>query len=678
MRKAIALLLIILVVLSCSKDSNETEEVTNNSNSNIIKLQLEAFEQLDVSSLGVLSIGGETTIDNEGNFQYLRQESDNSKLPVILKRNAQIVLGYFPETIKDNTITKDDILTFFFNCNPNLAIYNFQKEDIKNSISKLQAYTELIEKMVSIINANKSPLADADFVNLIFDNSQEIISDKITSKSSKSKLTESYSFNYHRDGKIEWPSKSPVYCALGVEITDFDSNQVMTPQIIKPNNLVFSPGSLPEKIYTHFVDSNPNPNDSFQLSQNSSYTLSFTNGNRNDVGDLNAFVQKENARLFASQILSFAMPIDIITISKYLKCQNLKEKFTVLVLMGLNEGVNVGDVLSVILDTRNDIKEIQPECYTEQRYFEYIKFFIDLYEPFLSRFESGSELARFIIEYFGSDIKGQEIRHFKDGISVGFLEQNTISDVAFEGQKGDAFTFETSFKEREIKYNFQTSSTSLKFTSEENLVSAQDLPFTYTINGDAQVNTSNPITTDHTGKLTLNFVAKEKDSEINIMPQFSSPRVSEIPIVLKIKTKPNTIDIIGKWRHNYNFNTDQYFQTEDDVPNDFKGFYGIDDIEFFADGTMISESRGSGTYEFNDNVLTYEFNFDSVSHAYFCDGDQIWVREDRKIVYSGTIDVVGIFRGVFTRSLSYDNVCPSNGWNDNYSSITVSSNLIRK
>lgn len=628
MKKAILIILITFFTLNCSKDTNsstpktENEEQSSNGDleenqgsetpqpSIVIKFEVDGLTSFDFQNAEAVSLTSNIPISDNGSFENSFIDKENGNQPILISIGDDILAGYFPEDLIENSITKEALLLFYFRSFPEFILREFDENFIKQELQSNSKYDQIGSKMLNALNNNVSPFDTDEFNSDYYSIVDEIL--RKQDLSSKSVVGE-FKLNYERDGTISWEKQTPLFCSLGLNITNTDTNQqLIDAYMFEHQGFPTKPSAVVNLFYNYF---NPNVNNSegIQLMIDGDYQIEFTNG---DASEFGTKVRYHNAGIGASHIFGILVPIAADKLLATSKCaeeingihSDLVNQFLSLSIQ--NKKYSKEEIFQITSDFSLKLIDALGVCLEDLGYLKYIKLIVRNVIKKLLLFFDLYEATLFFKDWLNSDISGLEIRHFDNGISYGNLGYASISEIQFVGEKEDAFRYEGFVEEKVVKYDVEKEATEARFLKKEELVPAQGLPFQVKLDsGDAVLNGSNPIVSDENGKVVLDGQLGNQDSQIEILPINTKTNIEPINIDLIIQEE--AINITGTW----NMCATALNQTS--------GPCGWDDR---TENCTIKHSIGLNTngsvsfnggladvssYSFNDETLQLEWTFSS-------------------------------------------------------------------
>lgn len=502
-----------------------------------VKIDIEELESIDYTDVTVITVDSTATITSDGIFKNPYTDNGIEDLPVLLIENEEILLGYFPNTLKTNKVSVDDVLLFYFLTYPELAIQGYDYEFVMREIKSSTDYLKIKELVTSNLNINKSPLDDDTFNNLVRNITIQIKAVHSSETSKTKKGIGTFKFTYDREGKVSWLDEAPLFAALGISISNETTGKVvLPPKILKNKSLVLSPGSIISWAFNEFFTDNNEVNvESLNLSEDGRYKVSFNNGNSSDSA-LNDFVSKKNNRYVASNLLGFVLPIAMKSLNVDSNCANSIDevvdgvyiKATQIVLEG--KVPDSGDLIQQIYSLSEGSADILINCMGPQSTpGVYLRVLTSSIAKRLAIAEDISTLLFLLRDYIGSVIQGDELRYFSKGVSFGDLKEKDGPDSQsrYDGDTDEEFVFSKSFEELEIEYDVNRGITS-SFKREEKWDKPTNLPFILEVTtGDVDItdnyyDNEGQINTDTEGVIEVKMIMGKKDSKIQLYPDFES------------------------------------------------------------------------------------------------------------------------------------------------------------
>lgn len=522
-----------------------------------IKISIEGLDDIDYTSVTAITIDSTVTITTDGIFKNPYTPNDVEDLPVLLLENEEILMGYFPHTLKSNKADIDDILLFYFLTYPELAIQGYDFEFVLDEIKGNDDYLKIKQLVVSELNLNKSPLNNESFNSLVRNITIDIKASHEGDTSKTQKGNSTYKFTFDREGKVSWESQFPLYAAVGISIQNMTTYEyLMEPKLLETKSLVFSPISFISWAFNEvFTDNNDVKVESSTFSKDGSYKISISNGNLIGSPDepLYDYVRARNKLFVSANLLGYIIPISAKTIKSKPTCLNsfikLQDEINLYVtkLIFKQSVPNSGELIGDIVNLGSNADEIFVACYSGTA-SKYLKILTDGFAKRLSTIEDVSTLALMLRDFMGSKIYQEEQRNYSSGLSFGNLNGKEESELKFEGDPEEAFTYFKTFEELEVSYDITRGVLSSIVKKEEKWIKAVNLPFLpEVIEGDADVSqntydNNGNINTNTEGKVEVKLVMGEKPSEVLIKPVFDYESITEVTVELE-PTK--TVDISG-------------------------------------------------------------------------------------------------------------------------------------
>ncbi|MEM6892505.1 MAG: hypothetical protein AAF554_02370 [Bacteroidota bacterium] len=549
MKKPIACLLFLFLILSCGGgddnppvDTPEPKPIGmdndpadgQDNETQIVSINLDGVPDLDLSSLTAVSPSGSAQINTSNELENI-SDDESPDLPIIFTNDSNVVMGYFPETLNNEEVQIEDVVFFFFKTFPALAVQRFDDATLNNMLVNAPKYQTMVDLVKDALNRNASVIDDSQFDELV----REILEENTATNKKAEDVVAQFKFDYSRDGNIGIPNKAPLFSSMGVQVNQVGHNTpVFGPKILESQGLVLSPSSLFNFLLDEFVFAPEPMAENFILPQDGEYQIIFSNGS-SDYADLDSEVQFQNYKYLMITTLSYAVPFGLERLSKGGECKTAMEDLLSVSrdfatgIIQSNTTPTATDLIEYTLEFSNNVRQLA-DCFQPNDIFSsYLLDFISFLNRRLSLAEDIAELTFFARDFFASDISGLETRYYEDGVSVGFLTSSQISGNMFEGRKDQIFTYESLVNEKEISYDVERGLTS-QFIEKEEMKPASGLPFEYSKTGDVTVSTNNPIVTDNEGMLKFDMTLGEQDSEITLTPQFNSPRISDVPIIVSV------------------------------------------------------------------------------------------------------------------------------------------------
>lgn len=554
--KSSLILFLLIIVNSCSKDESVAELVKET-------ISLEGDLDINFEDLTVVTLDGESDVDEDGGFNANTTTTTLEELPILFTKDDEVMFGYYSKTGADNTISIDDLLLFYITAHPEVAIQGLSNSVLLSKIKSSADYAELKSLIATSLESNTSPFKNNSFVELLNDSGYNLAKEVRGYKQSKTKGGGfPFQYTYTRDGKVSWPKEFPLFATVGMEIND-NNGTITKPYLFEKKGLVASPGSLISWMYNKLVTEEKDKIESFQMPSKGTYDIVLTNGeDGKGTPQLEEAVDYYNRINLAVDITSITTPIAtkhfinkidekctkaIIKVFQDLKLEPIKlvltDKFKLDEFMkGLSK--NVYNVIKGCLPSVN--VSYLDALNSVSKYFNLV--------------EDSSELMFFLRDYLGSDISGKETRYFYNEISYGGLTFSNISGDGgvsaknqFTGSPDSEHIFTGLISEDIFKYEIErglTSSTISSLSAEQNPI--ENFPFIAGKIGDGdaeQINViSSTTTTTSEGKLEMTFKMGTKDSQFEIKPSFDGKGLPSIEV---IDLNPETFILEGNWLVSY-------------------------------------------------------------------------------------------------------------------------------
>ena len=567
MKKVILIILVSIFALNCSKDTSsrntkveeqeqstdggeqsENQDSDNPTTSNTIKIEIDGLDEIDYSEIQVFTPNGLSELKDDGSFESEFKNRDIEKLPLIFVDDTdKILFGYYPETIIDNKVTIDDILLFCFLNMPEVAMREVEFSEGLDFLKSDINYESLKTSITDALNKNVDVFDDTAFIDKI-SATVNLYVESLETSSLTGKLSDIDNFEiiYSRDGKITIPKEAPIYSAIGVEIRDSITNEYLVDDyILKSNSLVLNSTSFAHWFQKEFFsDDLSSPNKTFNLNQDGTYVVKFTNGKSFDK--ISEKVVEVNRQYFISTLMSYVIPKGLKQLtSESDKCIGSVNDLIINrssdYLRFIDDGISEEELYAVVRGTIIDMGQIILDCTSSETLKKYLGYIVERVLKLTDALKDSVELTLFIRDFFNSDIEESQVRYFDNGISYGNLKYSNVSGMEFSGQKDTNFSYEGLVEEDKINYLVQVKDKNFfkttTFTKQKDSLPASGLPFQVVLNsGDAILNGSNPIISDENGKVILEGQFGEQDSEIEIKPLMINQNFTPTIIELKIES----------------------------------------------------------------------------------------------------------------------------------------------
>ena len=503
----------------------------------------------------------------------------------------------------------------------------------------------MIDKITLSLNSNLSPLDDPEFEQIVREEAFLIIENLDKSQSGKEIVGE-FKFEYQRDGTILIPRKAPLFAALGVQIKNSDTGEVVYgPSILETQGIILSPNSLADWLIKEFLFEPEPVNTEFKLPSDGVYEIGFTNGNT-ALGETTSKVNTQNRKYFAVKILSYIVPLGLEKMLTDVQCkesaQTLLDEAQQLVL-NLTAGDDSGNAVLLIDFMKNSAKALvdAKKCYLGERNGteDFAAKLIGELTKRLSVAEDIAEVLLFTRDFYLSDIGNTELRKFYDGIAFSELEWTHTSEPNFFLETGEDAKYEGFVFEKFISYDVDRGIIS-EFKRKEDFKEAGGLPFVANlIEGDASLTSSSTFETDSLGNVDFSFAMGEQNSKIEIEPNFQESGLESFELTLEQKKENNEVDILRYNRYSYDCSDGNY------PPLGPYPIIFLDDLTCrFPD---YQGCTSTGTYSIDGTNLSYTlvFNCDETS--------AVGERTTETYDFAGELNSDGNFYGDLTITQDY-------------------------
>ncbi|SEQ97339.1 hypothetical protein SAMN05421824_2717 [Hyunsoonleella jejuensis] len=624
-----------------------------------IKISIEGLDDIDYTGVTGITIDTTVAITSDGIFKNPYTPNDIEDLPVLLLENDEILMGYFPHTLKSNKAEIDDILLFYFLTYPELAIQGYDFEFILEEIKAHDDYLKIKQLLVSELNLNKSPLNNQSFNSMVRNITVDIKAshDADTSKTRKENGT--YKFTFDREGKVSWENQFPLYAAVGVSIQNTTTYEyLLEPKLLETKSLVFSPISFISWAFNEvFTDNNDIKVESSTFSKDGSYKIAISNGNLVGSSDdpLYDYVRARNKLFVSANLLGYIIPISAKTIKSKPTCLNsfikLQDEINLYVtkLIFKQSVPNSGELISDIINLGSNADEIFVSCYSGTA-SKYLKILTDGISKRLSTIEDVSTLALMLRDFMGSKIYLEEQRNYSNGLSFGNLTGKDESELKFEGDPEEVFSYFKTFEELEVSYDITRGVLSSAVKKDEKWIKAVNLKFLPEVTeGDADISQNNYdingyINTNTEGKIEVKLVMGEKPSEILIKPAFDYEAVAEVAVGLE-PTK--TVDIYGNTDFGEvkineekgqtivieNKSSEILNITSIDFPDGFSSLWQIKPIAAYDSESLLVVFKPTEVKDYT-GTITFNNNVDNINNQI----EVVGFGTDDKITLEGNLD----------------------------------------
>jgi len=553
MKKVLALLFLSLLIVTCSdQDGNETvtgEEGQGPEPTQAqVKIDVGGLDGIDYTNVTALSVNAESSIDAFGIFENPHVSNGVEELPVLLIENDKLLLGYYPDATASNKIQIDDLLLFYFLTYPQISIQGLDKTVLLDAIRSSTYYDTLVAIVEEDLNNNRTPLENEEFIALLREFTSEV---DFSSSNRSEEIVAQYSFDYARDGKIQWTEEVPLFANMGIVIVDEAANElVFGPELLKTKNLEISASSVIQWINSEFGEPVPPRTGSYTLPGNGEYKIILTNGFSDNV-DLNLAINTRNRNQFCATSVGLFIGAALKTIANNDACVEAVTAFYTrasLIFTSLFATPNIDnqEVLDQLKAAGLEFLTALNECVSGFLY-KFVKAILLAAQGLLNAPLDIAELLLMMRDYFNSDITIEETRYFENGISFGDMELRNPSQTLYTGYLGENFEFRAEVVEEYNSYSVVRGLTESYFDLEIGYAQVEGLPFTAeVISGDATINAAGPILSgepNFSGNLVVPFTMGESNSEIVISPALNFNEIEDITISATLVESP----IIGTW-----------------------------------------------------------------------------------------------------------------------------------
>jgi uncharacterized protein (TIGR02145 family) len=502
---------------------------------------------LNAENLQIMSMLDSSYVSATGEFEVLNyQNVDEEQIPIFFSENGNFMFGYNPKTTNANIITLDDILYFYFSLFPDIRLKEFQEEDLMNLIINDENYSTLSSLLIESFKNQLSPVDNERFVSTIHESANYIaLLLAQNTKSANISLDGDFSFNFDRKGNISWNEDIPLFAAMGFEIRNNNTNElVYGPEMLNPRKVILSVGSIINWGFNKiFSMVKKNPPKSTNLPKEGNYSITLTNG-KNEIGNednLHSSVYKYNQTIFLADLIAIIIPKNIAeklmgdcgsAIYSFFT-DNTKNFLTQIFLKEKVTPAFVADELKIIL--LNFIGIVQ-DCSNGTDYLKTLTKILDGMNV-LSKAESVSNLITLAHDFFGSEITGIDTINFYDGFSFGKLEYERLQDNKIFGPKESEHQYKAVIREHKPWYYFDYGLLSTTMIKKDSLSFANGIPFNVAVlDGDTTVidEKTFPIISMNEGNLKVQFKMGSKDSRVIIEPAFKNSELKSDTISLNV------------------------------------------------------------------------------------------------------------------------------------------------
>jgi len=500
------------------------------------KLQLNT-PGLDFSELKVLSSFYKSDVNINGTFQIPNNIEDSNESPVLFSRGDNILFGAIPVSSNGPSITLDEVLLFYLMFFPDVAFMGKNPQELLELIQSNENYLQLLS-LLSTSFENNIPITDnSQFVDLVKITAQNIaLKNRETLKSAYSAndfFDTEFAFKFKRDGDVEWRNPAPIFASMGFEVQNEEGIPLTEPIIINPSQWVFAPTSILTWLLDNSIFST-NKKQILKLDENGDYVFVFTNGNERGKASEALYneARSTNNAAFVTSVVLFVVPFALKKYLKEKKCATELTKYftqsaTVLRDQILSGAISEGRKTTEILKIKDGFNELIVNCLNEtgneskglfKKFNDFIQTVFNSLDP-LDDAESVANLYSLARDFYGSQITGDEVRYFYNGVSFGELDYKAVSKKSFYGMPETEHQYEAKVKEIITKYEVERGILSTEFIRKDSLGDANELPFKATlIEGDTKIIDTNPEV--NTGTLFTDFKMGKDSSIITIEPDF--------------------------------------------------------------------------------------------------------------------------------------------------------------
>jgi hypothetical protein len=533
--------------INCSKDDEPSSEDDGGGNpiSSKLRLEIEGLENIDFEDYQVLSSTQTTSINGQGEFDNISDSNNDLILPLLFVQNEKVLFGLYPDTSENSTFSISHVLLFYLSLHPEVSTWDFNNTQLSSNIPSLTKKKELKSMLLEALNQEQDPLENPEFVelynlsaieltNLIFNN--ETSGSNRTQSNSTKEYIEDFEINYKRNGGIIIPTEVPLFANVAFEIKNVENETYIAQNhIMKPKAISLDIGSYTTWLGQQlFPETAPPENKNFNLSEDGTYEIKFTNGVGDD--DLAGAAKRENNKYITITLLKTAAPkILKSVVEKSPDCSGILEKMdTDLALEIATYSANppsADDLKELAINTTINLASELSTCVVEEGFAQYASKFLGKVNDVLSKAAVASNLIFFTRDYFSSNIQGSETRYFSNGVSFGELDLINQNGYEFTGTKDDEFLYEATVKEKVTKYEVHRNLTYSEFKPKNSMVKANQLPFKIElVSGDAKIDSEVELT--HDGTLFSLLTMGEEISQVKISPDFSTTHITPESIIL--------------------------------------------------------------------------------------------------------------------------------------------------
>jgi hypothetical protein len=520
---------------------NEDSDQVNTSG----KIKIEGLSNFDFSKINTLSMKGLSPVKINGMFQVKNARFGVTKqLPLYFTKDENLMFGFQPEKVSNNIVTIDNILLFFFNFFPDIKLKEIEPPALMLLIQNDTYYGSLKNLILLSLQKNNSPVSDSVFVSTL-KKSALAVAQRISLKTKNAGMEsdDTFRFNFNRNGEMSWAENVPLYAAVGFEIKKEGGNSVVFgPEIIEPEKVIMSPGSIIEFGFDKIFDLKANQPAPFSFKEEGKYTISLTNGN--DEGNNPSTLQEVVSTYNKNHLIAGALGIVFPFIEEKLigKCNSAilnycsSTIYDVLINKILKEDVTPLFVANELYGILPGAMSVLEECAkAEVNAGKYLRLFAKTFKSLdvLGKAESVVNFVTMAHDFGLSEISGKENRSFYDKFSFGRLIYSRISPNEFKGKPGSAHTFEAGVYEESVTYNFDFQPEKTYFTQKDDFENSKGIPFNVICeNNGASSNKTKVESAD--GKIEVVLTMGKTDSQVKIEPAFKNSGIVPETIAMKV------------------------------------------------------------------------------------------------------------------------------------------------
>ena len=552
-------ILIIVLLIGCSEEDENIQQITppeqeqgseGSGNSELLKFDLPGLQSLNYSNFKINTAEGEFSVNSNGEIENLTaSESINFN---IVEINEDISFAYYPELISNNSITYDNILTFYFLHFAWISIYGETPEAIFN-LNKNNPYLsntkELFEN--SILN-NQDPFENSNFIDSFKKASKWVANQIDPNFATRASIGE---FNYEkaRSGEIIINNQSPLLSYLGVSING--------PQgyITDPNLAYILKPSLPKAI----KDLANNLSLDFMLLENGSKTFSLINGGYYAINTSNGRAYDrsfdENIKFYNKNLLTLYNYHFSTTLSPSLFSGCAVDLTKIITdegdaLYNNNEEPTTDGYIKQFRNTIANIASAIKDCSSNPKFWQKLAKKLSQMLNIYSDIEDLLEWTTIDATIRFSVIENTEDQYFNYHSPLtmhGPLKAEILSDDKFELNTDEKVKYELKVEEKIFGYNKgRNNGNGQRLIQINEWTNATQIPFELVLkSGDASINQTNPILTNNLGILEIEITAGNEDSTIELVPLIGSEDIDahNIEIHVPKEEEENNFYLEGRW-----------------------------------------------------------------------------------------------------------------------------------